>query len=419
MKHLVGVMDCNNFFVSCERLFRPDLVEKPVAVLSSNDGCIVARSNEVKDMGIPMGIPLFQAKQLVDMRPVTLFSSNFTLYRDLSRRVMAMLAAEVGACEVYSVDEAFFTVPVAITEAELHALRTHISKTTGIPVSIGVGATKTIAKVAVEQEKRGSGVCLLRDDDWRAVAADYACHEVWNIGRATAAALREVDITTVAELLAADRSWVAKRFGVAGCRLYDELSAVSVHQVTPNSDDIRQSLTSSRSFAESTSQLSELESALSYHVVEVAKKLRQQRLLTDRLIIIARPSRHGDFAYQRGSFEVPLLRPSNVTSELLSAALAGLRANFDSRVPYKKAGVVAGGLVPESFRQVGLFDQAVEQHRTAGQRVDSITDRLNTRFGAGTIRPAVILASGTKVSAKLRSPSYTTVWKDIPTVQAG
>ena len=411
---MIGLMDCNNFFVSCERLFRPDLVGKPVAVLSSNDGCIVARSQEVKAMGVPMGIPLFQAKQLVDMSAVTLFSSNFTLYRDISRRVMHVLSEEVGEAEVYSVDEAFFTLPDNTTGADLATLRQRVMVKTGIPVSIGLAATKTRAKIASELAKQGEGVTRLDADTWPAVAEAYQCGEVWNIGRSTATKLREAGVKTCAELLARERAWLGQQFGIAGCRLYDELSGIAVHPVTYNTDRIRQSVTSTRSFATVTTDYDELASAVSYHVVEVAKKLRQQKLYPSRLHVVARASRHSDFRYQKGSVEVALPTPTNETQSLLQHALQGLVELYAVGVPYKKAGIVASGLMPDTVCQGDLFTSPVE---ASSSPLDTVTDTLNQRFGAGTIRPAIVRGSGPRTSALLRSQHYTTAWSDIPSVQ--
>ncbi len=412
----VGLLDCNNFFVSCERLFRPDLVGKPVVVLSSNDGCIVARSQEVKTMGVPMGIPLFQARQLVDMSQVTLFSSNFPLYRDLSLRVMQALKREVGSCEVYSIDESFFSLPAAITESEVAAIRAAVTYQTGIPVSIGVGATKTLAKVGSKLAKKSGGVRIVSKTLWQTEASVYPLEDIWNLGRATAKRLRTYDIATPAAFMALSRAWVLRQFGVLGCRLYDELHGISAYGVDTHEHDIAQSIASTRSFAHASNERSALESAVAYHLTHVAEKLRQQDLVPSWLTIELRPSRHGDFAYRKGSVTVPLSEPTNSTTPLLKSALAGLAALYEPRVPYKKAGVTAGGLIPASYVQpmlLGATSAPTEEHA-----LDTVADTINQRFGVGTVRPAIVLDTRLKSSAALRSPSYTTVWKDIPRVHA-
>ncbi len=412
----IGLLDCNNFFVSCERLFRPDLVGKPVAVLSSNDGCIVARSQEVKDMGIPMGLPLFQVKQLVDVSQITFFSSNFALYRDISSRVMQTLAEEVGPCEVYSIDEAFFNVRENVTEEELMAIRGRLMQKTGIPVSIGIAPTKTIAKAASKLAKKQGGVKRLKLEDWQTEAASYPLGDVWNLGRATLRSLGTFGVTSVTAFIAADPLWVDSQFGVMGRRLQDELRGMQIYNVSQNSDTLRQSLASTRSFAKATNEQGALESAVAYHLTHVAEKLRQQKLVASWLIIELRASRHGDFAYRKGSVVVELSVPTNTTTELLKEAIAGMAKLYEHGVPYKKAGVVAGGLMPESFVQPNLFETVTTP--SASRTVDTVTDLLNQRFGPGTVRPGNILDSRPKTSAALRSPHYTTSWNDIPTIAA-
>lgn len=413
----IGLLDCNNFFVSCERLFRPDLVKKPVAVLSSNDGCIVARSQEVKAMGVPMGVPLFQAKQLADMRRVTLFSSNFTLYRDISTRVMRALANAVGDTEIYSIDEAFFTVPEHTTEAELYDLRTQIMRLTGIPVSIGVGESKTIAKVASELGKKGDGVVLVPADQRQARIGDYPCQDVWNIGGATARTLKEYHIRTITDLVGADRSFLARRLGVAGARLFDELSGIAVYPVSDSSRSLRQSVTSSRSFAESTASVSAIESAVTYHLEQVGAKLREQDLCAGRILVELAPSRHGDFSLQARRFAVDLRPPTQSTQALVRAVLPAVRQQFVPNVPYKKAGITASLLTVPACVQGDLFQPETSAGESDPfQRLDAVTDQLNRKFGQGTIHSGVIAASGSRASARLRSPSYTTRWQDIPSV---
>lgn len=409
----IALLDCNNFFVSCERLFRPDLEGKPVAVLSSNDGCIVARSQEVKDLGVPMGIPLFQAKQLYDLAEVTFFSSNFPLYRDISRRVMDILASEVGKIEVYSIDESFFTLPQHTTEAELLELRRQVMRRSGIPVSIGFAPSKTLAKVASKLGKKQGGVRRLTLPDWEQLAASFNLEDIWNLGGATARRLRALEVHTPAAFMELAPQVVEAHFGVVGRRLQDELRGTAVYRVGENSDALRQSLASTRSFAGTTNDRGALMSALGYHLTHVAEKLREKELAATTVIVELRPSRHGDFAYRRGSWLVPLALPAYDTTTLLRAVEEGFEQLYEAGVPYKKAGVVLSGLVPQGYVQPDLFSAA---QPNAG--VDTVTDSLNRRFGPGTIRPALVLDNRPKVSANLRSPRYTTTWNDIPTVKA-
>jgi DNA polymerase V len=413
---MIALMDCNNFFVSCERLFRPDLLKRPVAVLSSNDGCIVSRSQEVKDLGIPMGIPYFKVKEICEKEGVILFSSNFTLYRDISTRVMETLSELVGTCEVYSIDEAFFTVSDSITKAELISLRDEIAQRVGVPVSIGAGKTKTLAKQASALGKKGEGAHIMTHENWEVLARETPCSSVWGLGRATSAALKKVGVETVAEFLALDRAFVRSRFGVGGERIYQELQGVQAYEVEGNTDVFRQSLTSSRSFAKTTSRLSDLESAVGYHVSELGVKLRERGLLASRMVVSIAPSRHGDFLMHRGVAEVLLQHPSNETAVLLREALAAMRQVFDPQVPYKKAGVVIGGLLPLAYQTEDLFSPTESKNDTRG--LDSVVDALNARFGHRVVQSAIVKRNGTLSASNLRSKEYTTLWKDIPTVQA-
>ncbi len=412
---MIGILDCNNFFVSCERLFRPDLRTKPVAVLSSNDGCVVARSQEIKDLGIPMGVPYFQIKDIASKAGAVFFSSNFTLYRDVSARVMQALKDEVGAIEKYSIDESFFTMSDSITEAELLGIRNRIIHVTGIPVSIGVASTKTIAKQASKRAKKGTGVCILNNQDWGVVQNTVLCGEVWGIGRQTTTKLRSLEIKTVAELLQVPRSEIRKLFGVVGERIVAELSGVSVLPVEAGVQEARQSITSSRSFAKVIQNQSELASAISFHVAECAHKLRQEDLVALKMIVYLRASRFSDFGHRGGVKEIVLPVPTNKTSTLTKQALNAVEELYDSEIPYKKAGVVLNSVMLKRFVPTSLFG---EESAEADSVLDELTDSLNSKFGAESLRLASVRTKNGYVSAKLRSQAYTTRWSDIPRVQA-
>lgn len=410
----VGLLDCNNFFVSCERLFRPDLWHKPVAVLSSNDGCIVARSQEVKVLGIPMGAPYFQVRELCQKEGVTLFSGNLTFYRDISARVMQTLADEVGPCEIYSVDEAFFSASEGFSESDAAELRSVVLKKVGVPVSVGIASTKTLAKVASEVGKKGDGYCLLSTEKWQEYALETSTGSIWGLGRATTSKLTELGVKSASDFMNLSRTSLRASFGVGVERVYDELHGKRVFGVGENSEVLRQSIASTRSFASETKSLSDLESAVAGHVVHVAEKLRERGLCASRLYVQLLTNRHGDFFMQGGSGEVILKSPTAQTAVLLKEALKQARQLYRSGVPYKKAGVVASGLLPENLVTQSLFEEEVVESSS----IDTTIDAINERFGRGTLRPGVLLDAGVKTSAKLRSPHYTTLWKDIPTVHA-
>jgi len=425
---MIGLMDCNNFFVSCERLFRPDLVGKPVAVLSSNDGCVIARSQEVKDLGIPMGIPYFEVKKMCDANKITLFSSNLTLYRDISARVMRALKDEFEMCEVYSVDEAFFTVDNTITEEKLMEIRARIMQKTGIPVSIGVASTKTRAKIAskIAKTRKGDGrltmsaiegVCILDEKLWKDVQKELSCGSVWGIGRQTAAFLSKARIYTVSELLSQDRAFITQALGVVGERLCMELNGISVYALGSSESTEQESYTSTRSFGHPVTDKMTLMSALSHHTASVAEKLRHDACVASKITIILRGSRFGLFAHRNGVVSSVLAVPTNDTATLTKEVLKLCNTLYDTEIPYKKAGVIVSSIEPIAMSSTSLFDS--EKEKISVRALNEVTDFLNQKFGHGTIRSGYDMGTEKwKERTKMKSREYTTRWSEIPSVKA-
>jgi len=418
--HLTGLLDCNNFFVSCERLFRPDLQGRPVVVLSGNDGCVVARSNEVKDLGVPMGVPYFQVRETLTNAGTTAFSSNFTLYRDLSSRVMRTLESLVDEIEVYSIDEAFFSI-TASTEAaakqQLVDIKATIERTVGVPVSLGAAASKTIAKYASEQEKRGSGVCVLTGATWQAVVPTVPLAEVWGIGTRLAERFRQQHMHTVADLLAADRQRIAALFGVAGCRLYDELREQAVWRVGDGATAVPKSIMSSRSFKTATTSQTVVADAVSYHIHQAAADLRRHGLQCRYLQVLARPSRHSAWILRPGSTQCTLPVPTSDTRSLLHEALRLFDSVYDPEVPYKKAGVVLGWFSDVAAAQADLFGTTTTE--TEGRPVMAVLDHLNHKFGTDVVTLGRLPGVGAWAPARdLLSPRYTTNWAELPLIKA-
>lgn len=415
---MIGLMDCNNFFVSCERLFRPDLLKRPVAVLSSNDGCIISRSQEVKDLGIPMGIPYFQVKDMVKKHDITLFSSNFPLYRDISSRVMGALRDEFDTAEVYSIDEAFFDVASDIDVEEVAQIRGRIIQKTGIPVSFGVGKTKTIAKVASTYSKKGTGVHIFTDDGWKSVQKDVSCGSIWGIGRQTTKKLTDAGIRTVADILACDPTYFRQTLGIVGERLYLELSGTSVFQVGDAHASEHQSIASTRSFHASVYDILVLQSALGHHTAHIGEKLRERGVMASTLTIIVAPSRFSEVASPKRVASIKLEVPTDDTRILLKEACTLLQTLFDPTVPYKKAGIMVSGIVPRDTVSGTLFSQGTEPAKD-DRSVYAVADELNMRFGHGTLRPGVVLMTQKwQESKQMLSPAYTTSWNHIPRVKA-
>jgi DNA polymerase V len=424
---MIGLMDCNNFFVSCERLFRPDLKRRPVAVLSSNDGCIVARSQEVKDLGIPMGAPLFQVRKECEKHGIVLFSSNFQLYRNISSRVMHALREECGHIDVYSIDEAFFEVGEELSDEKIIEIRGNIIQKTGIPVSIGIAKTKTLAKVANSIAKKGNvrrptsnmgeGVCRMDEELWETVVRDMSCGSVWGIGRQTSAFLAKAGINTVGELLTQDTTFIKHNLGVVGERLVLELRGMPTLVPGDQREGAQESYTSSRSFGKVVTDKLTLMSALGHHVAHIAEKLRAHDVVASTLTIIVRGSRFGAFAHREGVTHVVLETATDDTFILTKEASRLLDAIYDPEIPYTKAGVIVGHITPKQFLQSTLFDEEKIHDRT--HTLSALSDSLNKRFGRDTIHHGVMLGKEKwQERTELRSPQYTTRWTDVAHVTA-
>jgi DNA polymerase V len=413
----IGLLDCNNFFVSCERVFRPDLKNVPTVVLSSNDGCVVARSKEIKEMGVPMGVPYFKVKDELKKANAAVFSSNFPLYRDISSRVMEILKEEAGFVEQYSVDEAFFALDMqeANVSGELLRIKRAIETRVGIPVSVGAAKTKTIAKYASEVGKKTTGTSVMCDSLWQEATKTLLVSEIWGIGRQTSQKMKDLGIVTVSDLLAVDIARVDRLFGIGGLRLHDELSERSVHTLGGERSD-QKSIMSTRSFKNTTTDRSVIEDALAYHVSHAAAELRAMKMKTTKMSVIAGTSRHGDWLLRGGSRDVILSSPTSDTRVLLKEALKLLGSLYEEGVPYKKAGIVLGSFVSEDLEQGDLFISKDDDSKSS--YVMHTIDVLNKRFGNETITIGR-KTSGTvwKSSREFVSPCYTTNWDEIATIK--
>lgn len=413
---MFGLMDCNNFFVSCERLFRPDLLRKPVAVLSSNDGCIVARSQEVKDLGIPMGIPYFKVKKICEEEGIVVFSSNFKLYRDISKRVMSALRSECKKCEIYSVDEAFFKLSPSVRKEEVESLRNVLIQKTGIPVSIGVADTKTLAKMANNMAKKGDGVHIIDEEGRGEALKDVPCGTVWGIGRQITSRLNEEKIYTVSDFLKRGKRVAGDICGVHGERMFLELSGVSVYKIGDEDSSSQESYTSSRSFASVTHDRSVLRSSLHYHVSSLARKLRKDQMVTSSISILMRGSRHGTYAGRRSLVRRILTVPTNDTFLLLKETDKLIGTLYDSEVPYKKTGVTMSGIQPEAYTQVSLFGKTKDEKKT--ESLNMIIDDINQELSNESIVFGSTLNKEWRDKKESKSNEYTTLWDEIPSVKA-
>ncbi len=415
----IALLDCNNFFVSCERLFRPDLRRKPVLVLSSNDGCVVARSQEVKDLGIPMGVPLFQIKDLVKAHSIATFSSNFTLYRDISRRVMEVLEREVAKLEPYSIDEAFFEITGSpeVVEAEARRLKGLIEAEVGVPVSIGIAPTKTQAKCANLIAKRGAGVYRINAAAWSGLVPTIMMGSIWGVGRRLSVRYSAEGIATVADFLNRPLRFIEARFGVVGARLWHELNGTVAYPVG-HTERLPESTISSRSFGQAINDLPTLKDAVFFHLDQTAGDVRRQGLAANTIKVYLQTARHGAYAWQGGGAEERLSVPSNDLAHLMVIADRLTDTIYRAGIPYTKAGVLLSGLcrADRSFQLRLLPDSGP----AASVNIMGVYDAIKTRFGdqsVGIGRLPNVPARWQSKRAQL-SPSYTTSWQQLPIIKA-
>ena len=432
---MFALIDGNIFYVSCERVFRPSLNGLPVIVLSNNDGCAIARSNEAKALGIKMGAPWFQIKHMEETHGLIALSANFALYGDISDRVASLAAGFGLRQEIYSIDECFVELSgVRGDHVERgHKMRNRILDWVGIPCCIGIGRTKTLAKLAnhvakTAERKPGSypatlaQVCdfsTLSPEEVNHVFVNTSVEEVWGIGRRIGAQLTAVGVNTVADLVAADPATLRRGWSLLLERTARELQGIcciNLEDIPPDKKEIA----STRSFGRVVTSKSHLIEAVIDFCAGAAEKLRRQKELAGQVHVFIRtsPFRKGDAQYSR-SMTVPLRRPSCDTARIVNAALMGLDAIFRPEYRYAKAGVILLDLQPETVVQ-GEF--ALDDDLPDARKLMTTLDAINRRFGKGTV---IVGSSGTAAGKRAwsmkqerRTPAYTTCWDDMPRVRA-
>jgi len=407
----IGLVDCNNFFVSCERLFRPDLSHKPVLVLSANDGCVISRSKEVKDLGIPMGVPHFEIRDRIKADGITVFSSNFALYRDISKRVMQTVRSIASDSEVYSIDEAFFHVPQNDAEAVARTIKQRIEQWVGIPVSIGVGETKTIAKHMGTSAKKHTGVAIISPEA-RNTLYDVSLREIWGVGRKTYEKLERCGVRTVGDVLRTGAVYMRTHLGILGEQLYFELAGITTR--TKKIRTHHQSIMSSASFGKKVKGAITIEDALSYHVAQVAEKARQDERVA-RDVSFSIRYEDADGATRIYTERVPLVPPSANTAYLTKAVLKAARPFFRSSFSYKKVGVVLSNVVTQEVVTGSLFFDT--ESVCSSDELMKVFDAINMKHGRGSVRMATVQKTHAwKGRSGFVSDAYTTSWTGLPLV---
>lgn len=420
---IYALVDCNNFYVSCERVFRPDLIGKPVGVLSNNDGIIVAASEELKRLGINRGDAAFKLKKEIAQHKITLFSSNYALYGDISARVMKTLSLFTPDIEVYSIDEAFLLL-TGFEDRDLSQyaklIKQTVQKWTGIPISIGIGETKTLAKVANHIAKKNSQYRGVFDITKTRNKAPYLervpTDKIWGVGHRYARMLDRNGITNALQLSCAPYPWVRKNMTVVGLRTVMELNGISCidleRDVPPKKE-----IVSSRSFGRPVTELQELKQAVSEYCTRAVEKLRQDKQLASQIMVYLTTNRFKNEPQYANFDYVQLTVPSAYTPSFIQAAQRILKNLYREGYRYKKVGVMLSNFVHESQVPGDLFDPSYLDDRR--KEIMECIDQINRKWGSNTISYA---SSGVnkewQMRRKLLSPRYTTNWREIPKVKA-
>ncbi len=422
MKTVFALVDCNNFFVSCERLFRPELEGKPVVVLSSNDGCIVARSNEAKLLGIPMAAPAFKWCYLFNEHKVTTFSANFEIYGDVSRRITALLTTVTPKIEIYSVDESFLdlsTLPIKDYVGWGRAVRASIYKNVGVPVSIGVAPTKTLAKLASEIAKRdeqyaGAVDWMHAPRQWKDKAlASVPIQDIWGVGRRLAPKLKAEGVSTALHLAQMRPQRAQQIMGIHGRQMVAELNGTSCLPLEREAKSA-QSIMRGRTFGEDTNEAHVLESAIASMTTRAAFALRRDGLLARRIGFFAETNRHKP-GFRHWAPEIKLDQPTNDTGLIISLLIAKLGEVFSGNQYYHRLGVFLYDLLPETALQTDILGRVdAVAHDKSASRMQAV-DYINKTHGKGKIYYAAEgLGKSWQPKQNIRSPRYVSSWDELP-----
>lgn len=419
VQKLTALVDADNFYVSCERIFRPDLRGCPVVVLSNNDGCVVARSPEVKEMGVKMGTPYFRIRDLAGGGDITAFSSNYELYGDISARIMQVLEGVSSKLEPYSIDEAFLELDSDNAEDVGRDILATCRDWVGVPVKVGVAHTKTLAKIAAEWIKLKNPDCRCRRLTDPADIANalelIPLEDVWGVGHRTADKLRRYGVRTPGELAAQPAGRLRKKFGVNLARTAMELNGVACFDID-NNPPPRQSLCCSKSFGRCVSEYPDLLESVVAYASEAAAKLRRQKQAAQSICVFIHTNRFNPDAPQYTNLTcLPLTPASNDTGPLVKAASHALAKIFQPGFNYKKSGVLLNDLVPETLEQEDLFQTRDPRAKALSQALDEI----NAEYGPNSVAVGASAMRNRKwaMTRRRQSPKYTTRWAELMRVR--
>ncbi len=418
----IGLIDCNNFFASCECIFEPSLKNKPLGILSNNDGCFIARSNELKSLGVAMGAPYFQVKDIIDKNQVVIKSANFALYSDISQRIMRVLKKDFPSVEVYSIDEAFihFTSNFpSIIFQQAQAIKEKLYRWIGIPVSIGIAKTKTLAKIAcniAKQNPNQGGILLLKSkEEIEKTLKTFAIEDIWGIGRKKAKFLKSRGIDKAFDFLCLPDNWVEKHLSICGLRTLLELREIpclAIEEGIQNNKTILRSAT----FGQPTTDIKDILEAIGHHVTQITKVLRSQNSLSQSIGVFIRTSRFAAGPkYSQSSIE-SFLEPTDYTPEFLQAARKALEKIFKPGYRYIKAGAYCSKILSNIESQRDLFKAHEDILRK--QKSMKVFDEITIKYGKNNLFYASL---GTKNICKRKqnqvSPCFTTNWNELAIVR--
>jgi DNA polymerase V len=382
---MYALIDCNNFYASCERVFNPSLVGKPIVVLSNNDGCVIARSNEAKALGIPMGAPAFEYKYLFERNNVNVFSANFSLYGDMSNRIMNILSDYSPEQEIYSIDECFLDLSgmlVDLTEYGLK-MRKHVVKWTGVPVSVGVAPTKSLAKVANKIAKkfteRTGGSYVIDSEEKRIKALKWLpVEDVWGIGRRNAKKLKAIGVNKAYDFCQLPKSWVLQNMTIVGVRLQDDMNGIP--SIEMEGIELKQSIATTRTFERDYRKFDDVRERVSTFAVSCAEKLRKQHSMCNTIQVFIQSNRFSehDEQYSNGVV-IKLPFPTSSSIEIVEFALKGLKSIFKEYIGYKRAGVILMDFVQDNEYQQSLFYNTNPKHKQLMEAIDKLNDKFGTK----------------------------------------